>query len=108
MTANINVTHYLVWFDVQTDHGEKLEFVLRDAEERKGGDYGYYTQLLSDALAEAFKDHRTDGIEEDQAYGNISYCLRVRYLEDLPDALVTCEQVVSAWAGKYNINRMKA
>lgn len=104
----IDVCHYSVTFDIQTEHGSNLEFVLTDAMERNGG--RNYLDLLWDALDEALKRTRIYGAEivERTLYGHVSFRLNVLKQEDLPGCLKVCSNAAQAWAKRYRVNSMRS
>lgn len=108
MTANINVTSYEAWFEVETDHDtHRLEFVLIDAAERGGKDRDFYWVQLGMALQAACNAEGTSIVEE-QVYGSVSFRIAADSQAQLQDGLAACELAVQAWVKKYNVNRMKA
>lgn len=67
----ISVDHYMAWVSIDI-HGDSLEFVLLDAQQRNDEPDGYYSDALWRALEEEFKDERWLRVSDKQVYGSIS------------------------------------
>ena len=103
----IQVEDYKVQFTVATRHGSSLEAVLRDAAERQDLDPSHYIDELSDALDLRFKDHDGMWMHDSTYYGDLFFTVGADDAMLLQDALAACEEVVIAWAKKFNVERMK-
>jgi hypothetical protein len=101
------LTHVDGWLNVKTWHGHRLEFVLRDAEERNQQPGGYYVTQLIDMLDEAFKGDPERGIESHESYGHVSLCLRAEDLDGLLDGLGVCDTIIERWIKRFNVDKMR-
>lgn len=102
----IYVDRYLAWVTINVHPCDNLEFILHRAEERNGKGRNFYEQELERALnAELSKDGT--GVCESHLYGEISYLIEAPSQEQLRELLPRIEDVVAAWAAKYNVMKMK-
>ena len=110
---NISCNTFSANFNIETKHGSRLEFVLSDADDRKGESrycghvYTTYTDTLNDMLDKEFEGDDSIGITDITKYGDLFFDIRVDTLDQLMPALARCDAVVKKWINKYNINRMK-
>lgn len=102
----ITVDRYLAWFFIDV-HGSRLEFILHAEDERKGREYGWLNGQLSKMLHDEFKADPTNSIQEEQAYGDLSYLVESSSPSELTDMLSRCEEVVNQWTGRFKINELK-
>lgn len=102
---NITLGDWSVNFYVES-HTDVLEFVLHDAEERNGLEYGEYETRLAKMLNEALEESPA-WIADNTSYGSLSYRLAAESEEELKAALPLCEKAVKAWLAKYNVKQMK-
>ena len=110
---SITPFRYDTWFWVNTVHNDRLEFVLAEADARKGEDRcgahvrTTYTQALYEMLESEFAKETEIRIEESCEYGALSFSFSVTSLDLMGPALARCEKVVNKWINKYRINKMQ-
>lgn len=108
---NVRVITYSAWIEVESIHGGRLEFVLKDAERRKGITtpyhvYCHYFSLLQDELEKHFQN-TTSGIVNYQEYGSLMIQVSADSYEDLQAAVKDCDLIITKWLKKYRVENMK-
>lgn len=103
---SIQPDKFLVWFWINTEHGDNLEFVLDAAKNRNRTDY---LDALWNCMRDALRKAGIKGaaIKEQNVYGGVSYQLQTDALAQVPPALTVCEAAVRDWARRYRVNSMK-
>ena len=110
----ISIESYSAWFSVNTIHGSRLEFVLDNADTRKGevprnGAHvrTTYTEALWEMLKKEFEKSDTIGVEESCEYGSLMFSIKASSTIQLEKALNRCNRVTTRRINKFNINKMK-
>ena len=103
---NIDVTNYQAWFNVETIHGDRLEFVLADRAEKNTFERSFYVDHLFDKLDDSFG--RPGVVMESLVCGDISFLVTADTSQALQDCLEVCDTVVSHWKYQFGIERMKS
>ncbi len=115
----ISTNTFAAWFNVETVHKQRLEFVLVEAGARQGElrptqvhpqgrVFTTYADSLFAMLCDEFKSARAGmSVTEMQEYGDLSFHVEADTPQALQRALVRCEKVAQRWINKYRVNAMK-
>jgi hypothetical protein len=104
---NLKPHRFDCWFSVSTRHGAKLEFVLRDAEDRLHLDAGYCGDALWSMMNEALGNANVGEIIERTSYGTEEFLVCAPTPGDLQLALAICSTTVEDWKRVYRVEEMK-
>lgn len=109
---------FQAWFSVNTIHGNRLEFVLDEADNRaqrtpkhilqpQGRVFTSYSDALFEMLKKEFKAVKNGiYVREMNEYGDVSIQIEASSPAALQRALVRCEKVTQRWVNKYRVNEM--
>lgn len=124
---NLTIECYKIDFTVETVHGDKLEFVLRSAEDAyfdEHGEYQHqktyaegagnypYSEILWDMMnARLLNEIQPDGaypcVTDMQQFGNLSYGVVIYELDKIDRTLQLCNETIDQWKEMYNIDSMQ-
>ena len=98
------ISHIDIVFRVNTSHGSDLEFVLRDKEEAKVRDSGFYEGRLFDSLKTQFCEDDDIHVTSQTTYGDLLYTIQVGSVADVPAVQARVNKVISKWVKLYRID----
>jgi hypothetical protein len=102
MTKASSLDKMFVHYNIETTHGNRLEFVLDEARERSGTDY--YEKLFN-MLNRAFADFPAV-CDEWSAYGDVWMVVCCYEPENIGVISDIVEKTCLAWKNKYNVDNM--
>lgn len=102
----IKVDSYSAWVYVDLDgvDNDRLEFILREAEEREERECDFYADELLVMIRVSLM---TGGhVSETEMYGHLAFNLVCGSPEDLQFNIAQVEKAVALWADTYRIHRL--
>ena len=103
MAAHTYASNYTIDLTIKTRHGQRLDFVLMQAENRTGVDY---CAKLHDVLNATFNDDGGASMCSLESYGNVYFTLSADTLATLQTAKLKADKITGRWIARFNINHM--